>query len=174
MEQRTITDNQRDILSFKIAEIVLSLSQDENVQCIYFETLYDSTQKDKTNMILHILCKNSDEFAYQSNVDDYNTLNDEGKLFEDFGLRVNINIKGASFEYYHELLELYKSSILFDRTGEFEKLKNQIIKNKEYCLNGESFFNQVVIQPPLESSINDGMQTLKKIMETDSSEKKQF
>lgn len=169
MEQRTITDNQRDILSFKMAEIVLSLSQDENVQCISFNILYDVINKENSFMTLTVLCDNPDDFAFKTNIEDFNKNNDEGYLLADFGLIVDINLKKSKLEDYYDLLDLCESTILYDRTGDYRALKNEITENRELYLGSKYYFNKVEIQPPLETSIKEGIQELKKIMDTDSS-----
>lgn len=168
MEQRTITENQRDILSIKIAEIVLSLSQDENVQCIYFGTFYDFDHPDKTYMNLHILCTSPDEFAYQSNVDDFNKINAEGNLLGDFGLQVQILLEKDKLIYYDDLFDLCESNILFDRTGEFYRLQEEINKDRALYINGKEYLNKVEVQPSIEIGVRDGMKELQRILGSDS------
>lgn len=168
MEQRTITENQRDILSIKIAEIVLSLSQDENVQCIYFGTFHNFEDENKTFMTLHILCKDLDTFAYVSNVADFNSINAEGKLLGDFGLQVQILLGKDKLIHYDDLFDICESSILFDRTGEFYRLQEDINRDRALYINGKKYLNKVEVQPSLETGIKDGMKELQRILGSDS------
>lgn len=164
MEQRKISENQRDILSLKIAEIVLSLNYDENVQCIFFETFYDENNKERNFMKLHILCKNPNEFAYRQNINDFNSIDKEGHLYNDFGLNVQIGIESDQLVEYNSLLELCEASILLDRTGEFTKLKREITENRSKVLGEKFLYNQTEVKPSLETGIKSSIQELKKIM----------
>lgn len=165
MEIITMTDNQKDSLCLELAKLVTTFKQDENIQCIYFAAYKDLGSVKGNVLKLSLVVNESSE--------DLTSCNDKYALNEcinEFGLQIVVGTSLAArypnFIPNHpwekeSVNALFNSMILFDRTGDYTKVK-QIALYPCYVDSKSIYFydNKAYIDPLIKPDVLKRMKLL--------------
>ena len=162
-----ITDEQRKNLVNEIAVLVAKMKKKQEVECIYFAA-YKGLGDIKGNVLdFTVVIKGYSEKIKQE-FPRYDKLFKDDDLIRKYGIKIHVNADDSR-KYIilplnpSETLRannLFNSVILFDRTGEYSKIKQ---KAQEYMdipnSNVFEYENSAEIYPPIEELIKMELET---------------
>lgn len=122
-----MTDSQKDALCDELAKLVATFKKDENIQCVYFGAYKDLGSIKGNVLKLSLVVNNLSEDLTECN-EKYT----KAEYIDEFGLQIVLSTSFA--ERYPTFLpkhpwemestnDLFNSMILFDRTGNYNKVK---------------------------------------------------
>lgn len=165
METINITEEQRRELSYKVAQLVFELKKDEKVECIYFIS-YKYNEEEGKFIELLVVSKSPYDLKRSQLVRDFNAQNN--KSVSKYGVRIQIDTRKDLKEIPDAIfdsvripnfnsnigLEIFNATILFDRNGKYEELKEiaEMTGLGEHS-NLYTYENLASIVPPIEEKI---------------------
>ncbi len=158
-----ITKKQRNNLCNQLASIIFDLKQDKNIECIYFVP-YTNLGKNHSNTLELTLIKNGFiEIEDEEIIKEYNRIYKSDYYLNNLGIKLYFSIDTSNYyknipfnlSEIRKVNKLFNSTILFDRTKEYIKLKKLI---KEIGVNegGIHYFKDLAeFIPPITNKINN-------------------
>ena len=154
-----ITEEQREKLCNNVANLVNHLKQFEDIECIYIASYIRYIRKTEPTLNITIVKKNpyNKDDVLNKIINFYKKMYQNEHNFKENGIKFSIEID-KSDKYNKlwlnpsELLRynfLFNSQIIYDRTGDYSKLKQiaETYKN-ETNLNIYYYENKADLQPP--------------------------
>lgn len=166
MKTINITEEQKNKLCDILAKIVHSLKQCNNTDCIYFAP-YKNYGSINENILIITVVKSDFYFEMTETVKNlYDKFLNSKDIVSTLGVEICIGVDDREY-YISEDLEknnkikksnnnLFNSTILFDRTGEYTKIKETLNKNNCY-----HYGNLAQIVPSITNSLNKQMKVKK-------------
>lgn len=162
-----ITDEQRKNLVNEIAALVTKMKKKQEVECIYFAS-YKGLGYIKGNVLdFTVVIKGYSEKVKQE-FSKYDKLFQDDDLIRKFGIKIHVNADDSR-KYItlplnpSETLRancLFNSVILFDRTGEYSKMKQEAQEHVDIPnSNVSEYENSAEIYPPIEELIKMELET---------------
>lgn len=160
MEIINITDEQRNELCDMLAKLTYKLKQYEGIDCIYFAPYknYGKFYEDIFSVTVVLNSKNIKSIIDGS----YHFFTEDS--YRKLGIKVNIDISDSNCYSTSDLIpsictnNLFNSTILFDRTGEYTRIKKQANPSNGYYY----YSNLAEIQPRLTDRLENSMKELEK------------
>lgn len=162
MEKIILNEVQHNELCLELARLVSKFKKNKNVDCIYFN-VFDSLGVINDVFNLNVVIYNYDNRF----IDEIENLNKKIYETEDslskFGIKIYLSY--GRFDNYclipngvaDTLLarDLYSSTMLFDRTGNLTRLKNEQNESKDESVQNIIFkySNLRILEPPIEADM---------------------
>lgn len=168
-----ITDEQRKNLVNKIATLVAEMKIKQEVECIYFAA-YKGLGNIRGNVLDFTVVIRGYSEKIKQEFSKYDKLFQDHDLIRKFGIKIYVNTD-YSQRYITLPLNplpsscLFNSVILFDRTGEYSKIKQEVQKYVDISnSNVFEYENSAEIYPPIEELIKMELETqdTKKVTKT--------
>ena len=173
-----LNEEQRKKICDEIAKLVFEFKKDKKVECIYFSVI-DGYANIHGNVLTITLVKNK---AYDDVEDrkiiEYNDMYKGDDIFKKFGIRIFIEVDVDANCYtklpmtrweYLKFKHIFNSVILYDKTGEYTKIKESTEKSESDTICYYS--NHVEIVPPIINELNKAMEIIGMRKEADNLKK---
>lgn len=162
MEIINITEEQREKLCNELARLILKFRENKSIKCVYFiPCKLPGSISD--NVLEVTLVRDGEADDLNEKLKEYNSSHQEYSFIKEFGFEIFLVLDDAKKYSIIDLnpsevrrsINLMNSTILYDESGEFTKIKEQATKAFKDN-NGVYFYydNLVEVFPPLEDVIN--------------------
>lgn len=155
MEIINLTEEQKECLCSELAKLTSEFKKDETIECIYL-CPYIGIDRDKSATLELTLV--SEGLHNKITIENYNQLYKNMESLEKFGVKIYVvvdnknkyTISAMSRSELARTNDLFNSTILFDRTGKYTKIKEyaqtKLSKKSSHIYNYENlaeFFSPV-------------------------------
>lgn len=165
MEIINITEEQKNKLCTELARLVSELRKNNNVECIYYKTFIGLLGYGKNVLDVGVICQGNVEKEDKECARGYEHYTEEHNLRE-YGVKIHIFMDNANLYTATALneaetirqIDLFNSTILFDRTGKYTEIKEKLQKEE---VDDIYFYRDLAeIVPPIDETLNKEIETL--------------
>lgn len=156
-----ITEEQRDKLCNELAKLLFEFRKNENIECIYYRTFIWMLGFGKNVLDIVLVNKENIEEEDKECVRGYEHYTDE-QCLKEFGVKIHVCMDNANLYTTialnkDEIIrqnELFNSTILFDKTRKYSKIKENA-KKAGITDNIYYYGDLAKIHPPIEKALDN-------------------
>lgn len=173
-----ITEEQKNKLCVELARLVVEYKKDENVKCIYFAP-YKGLGKIRGYVLELTLIKK--DSIVDEKIKQYNESHQTEDYLREFGVKIDVEVEDEkkytitdfNLSEIKKCNNLFNSTILFDRTGKYTKIKERLQQIGNNKAHGIFYYgNLAEINPPLPNELNNEEKIIQEEKDKEAAKKK--
>lgn len=162
METINITEDQRARLCGELARLFFEFKKDKRIRCVYYAPYNGTLDIEGAMLLVTAVVDYSDAEAIDAKFEECNSMYQQSKALESFGLRLFMDIapvpsysptdiKPIETEHRNDL---FNAVILYDADGKYTQWKTQM----DSAGVGYQFENLAAIEPPIEEELEKAIE----------------